>query len=428
MPALPPATLIVLNWNGRPFLQACLTSLLALDHPDFTLIVVDNASDDDSVAFVRQQFPQVQLQVNPGNLGFAAGNNVALGQLATEFAVLLNPDIVVSPNWLRHLLAPLLADERVGVTGCKLYYPDGRLIQHAGGYVTLPQAFPGHYGLLEEDAGQHETPRQVDYVIGAAMAIRRDLLERIGLLDEGFFLYYEDTDFCQRARRAGYQVVYAPQATAVHLESAITRKGSPTYLRHFHTGRWRFLLKHYDLDEVMGQTFPAEQTWLDQVDPVERWAAAYAYRQTLLRLPGIWAARQAHGGSATTAGQRRQVAGGLVELRQRAWSATGALKLLQSRWRVQPQPFVSRVPVFGRLIARLRQAWNDVATRQYVAALLAQQNEWNRLVVEELSRPAARLAELDGRQSAAIQEMLALTEEIGRLRERVAAVNRVGRG
>lgn len=420
-----PVTLIVLNWNGRPFLPACLTSLLSLDYPHYTIILVDNASDDDSVAYVRQHFPQIQLQVNPGNLGFAAGNNAALHQLTTPLAVLLNPDIIVSPNWLRHLLGPMLADEQIGVAGGKLLYPDGRLIQHAGGFVTAPQAFPGHYGLLEEDAGQYELPRQVDYVIGAAMAIRRDLLGRIGLLDEGFFLYYEDTDFCQRAQRAGYQVVYVPQATAVHLESAVTRKGSPTYLRHFHTGRWRFLLKHYDLDEVVSQTVPAEQRWLDKCDPVERWAAAHAYRQTLMRLPSIWSARQTHGGSGTTAGQRQQVAGGLVELRQRAWSATGALKLLQSRGQVQPQPFVSRVPVFGRLIARFRQAWNDVSARWYVDELLAQQNEWNQLVVEGLERQTAQLAEGDGRQSALVQEALALTEEIGRLRERVAAVSRV---
>ena len=163
-----------------------------------------------------------------------------------DVAVVLNTDITVPPDWLTHLVAPMMADPAIGIAGCKLYYPGGRTIQHAGGYITAPQAWPGHYGLNDEDQGQHDALRDVDYVIGAALAVKRAALEQIGLFDEGYFLYYEDVDLCQRARRAGYRVVYIPDAWLTHLESATTVKGSPAYLEQFSCGRWRFILKHYD--------------------------------------------------------------------------------------------------------------------------------------------------------------------------------------
>jgi GT2 family glycosyltransferase len=382
----PSVSLIVLNWNGRSLVEACLDSLQNLDYPDFSIVVVDNASTDDSVSFIERNFPQVVIHRNEQNLGYAGGNNVALRRLKADIAVLINLDVVVSPDWLRRLIAPMMTDQTIGVAGCKLYYPDGRL-QHAGGYITYPQAFPGHYGLDEEDSGSYDAMRDSDYVIGAVFAVRREALDKIGLLDEGFFLYYEDVDYCWRARRANYRVVYVPEATAVHLESATTHKGSLAYIQRFHTGRWRFLLKHFPVVEVLSETVPAEHAWLHQCALVERQAAVVVYRQTLKSLPAIWAARLRDGAGGVTAAQNRQTEQALRELCLLAWQLAQqgpSLDELERKAQVQERPFVSRVPLFGPLIARFREAWNNVSTKWYIRPLLAQQNYFNHLLVRQL--------------------------------------------
>ena len=166
---------------------------------------------------MKERFPQIELILSSDNLGYGGGANLALRKCRADVAVVLNTDITVPPDWLMQLMAPMLADPQLGIAGCKLYYPGGRSIQHAGGYVTTPQAWPGHYGLNDEDLGQHDAIRDVDYVIGAALAVKRSVWEQIGLFDEGYFLYYEDVDYCQRAQRAGFRVVYIPTAWLTHL-------------------------------------------------------------------------------------------------------------------------------------------------------------------------------------------------------------------
>lgn len=174
---LPQVTIIILTWNASRFLPACLKTLLTQDYPAFSLIIVDNDSTDDTVAVARSlqpptAFPAVQLIENRANLGFAGGNNVALRQIESPFVVLLNPDVELARNWLSELIAPMLSDPKIGVAGCKIYEPDGITLQHAGGYITRPQALSGHFGLGERDIGQHDEIRDAEYVMGAAMAIR----------------------------------------------------------------------------------------------------------------------------------------------------------------------------------------------------------------------------------------------------------------
>lgn len=382
----PPVTIIVLNWNGRSLLEACLTALSAQDYPDYTVTLVDNASGDDSVAFVRQRFPQVTVLESETNLGFAGGNNVALRRLETPFAVLVNPDIVVAPDWLRRLIAAMQQEPSAGIAGCKLYFPDGR-INHAGGTITHPQAFPRHAGGHQPDQGQHATRAEVDYVIGAALAVRREFLNAVGLLDNGYFLYFEDADWCTRARRAGYRVLFVPEATAVHDESAVARKGSPAYLHRFHTGRWRYLLKHFAPQEIVDETLPAEAAWLQTCAAREREALAAAYRTTLARTPEIWRARSAHGAAPMPPTAQSAIVAGLEALRRQAVlppADEAGWALLQERARVAERPFTSPTPLVGPLLARLRDAWANVAVRWYVRPLTQQQNAFNLALLEEV--------------------------------------------
>jgi GT2 family glycosyltransferase len=414
MNSLPRVALVVINWNGRPFLEACLTSLLKLNYPDFSVTVVDNASTDGSPDFIRDRFSQVELRCNPHNLGYGGGANVILRACAADVAVVLNTDLIVPPDWLTHLVIPMMDDPTIGIAGCKLYHPGGRIIQHAGGYITKPQAWPGHYGLNDEDRGQLDTMRDVDYVIGAALAIKRATLEHIGLFDEGYFLYYEDADLCLRARQAGYRVVYIPDAWLTHVESATTVKGSAAYLRRFFRARWRFILKHYAPLEILGESIPAEQAWLAHCNLVERQAAADAYRATLEGLSDVWLARARDSGIhvqamseeeqtliadqlqtllviSQQAPQSPLMSEALPKMNAESTNQPSTLYPLRTKQLLQEQPFASHVPFFGPLIARLREAWNSVSTKWYVRPLLQQQNEFNELAVNQFAAQEARL-------------------------------------
>ena len=252
------ATVIVLSWNGADDLPACLDAVLGQAGAAADLLVVDNGSVDGSAALVRERYPAARLVENGRNLGFSAGMNVGMGLLRAsaeppDVVVLLNQDTVVAPGWLRAILAPLEQDERIGAVGCKIYYPDGRTLQHAGAWVEPGRAVPRHYGYGEIDAGQYDQPRAVEYVTGAAMALRMRALDQVGLLDEGYSpAYFEEIDLCWRLRRTGYLVHYAPGATLRHAES---RSVADSVRRSalFNRNRLRYVAK----------TFPSERLWAD---------------------------------------------------------------------------------------------------------------------------------------------------------------------
>lgn len=381
---LPPVTLIVLNWNGRALLPACLTAVEALDYPDLRIILADNASTDDSVAFVQAHFPRIDILPTGGNLGYAGGNNAALRQVTTPLAVLLNPDVIVPPDWLRTLVTAVGADPQIAIAGCKLIFPDGRL-QHSGGFVSPPRALPSQRTLGTDLRGVHD----VDYVTGAALLVRQTFWQTAGLLDDGFFMYFEEVDWCARARQSGWRVVVVGDATAVHDESALSGRGSATLMRRFHTGRWRYLLKHAPAGVLFNQTVAAERQWLAGIGPLEREAAATAYRHMLAELLAVLAARLRDGGDDLRLHER--------ELR-RDLASLGELALLgpEPDWlrleqalRVTEVPFASTRP----LVARLRSAWADVATRWYVRPLVEQQNAANRTLLAELQAAERGLRE-----------------------------------
>jgi GT2 family glycosyltransferase len=437
MSQLPRVSLIVVNWNGRAYLEECLSSLLKLNYPDFSVTVVDNASLDGSQDFVRERFGQVELRCSAQNLGYGGGANTVLRECETDIAVVLNTDLSVPPDWLTNLVVPMIDDPAIGIAGSKMYYPGGRIIQHAGGYITRPQAWPGHYGLNEDDRGQLEAIRDVDYVIGAALAVKRRTLQEIGLFDEGYFLYYEDVDLCLRARRAGYRVVYVPRAWLTHHESATTIKGSTDYLQQFSRGRWRFVLKHFDPAEILSDSLPTERAWLMRCSPAERQVSAAVYRATLSVLPEIWLARTRDGDHAQTIAEEEQTLiayqlQNLIEITRQVPEPASlpegphkmnnesiylASKLhqLRAKQQIREQPFVSRVPVFGPLIARLRTAWNNVATTWYVRPLIDQQNRSNAATADCIEDLYSWLIEMDREHSGYARDLAEVTLQLVQL-------------
>jgi GT2 family glycosyltransferase len=287
------ASVVIPVWNGMQDLPACLAALMAQEGLSFEVIVVDNASTDGSAEYVAAHYPQITLVRNAVNQGFAGGCNTGLRQARGDVLALLNQDTEVRPDWLARLAAVLHGDPAIGIAGCKTFFADGTL-QHAGGYIDS-RGLSIHAGHQEADRGQYDYLREVDFVTGAALAITRAVYEAVGDLDEGFGRgYYEDADWCYRARRAGYRVVYAPDAILVHKERAAALVPSHDGLYLLHRNRLRFVLKHWPLRQLVEEFMPAERRWLNQVthDAVRQIAAVHhAYLAQLLYLGDLVEAR-----------------------------------------------------------------------------------------------------------------------------------------
>ncbi len=290
------SAVLVLTWNGGAEAIACLQQVRQLDPAPDIVVVVDNDSHDGTPEQIAALFPTFVLIRNPDNLGYSGGMNVGVRALLArdplpDIIVLLNQDTLVDREWLGAIATPF-ADPVVGAVGCKIRYPDGT-IQHAGLTLDWPLALSRHIGRYEPDRGQYDTPHDVEFVTFAAVALRRQALERIGLFDEGYRpAYFEDVDLCVRLRRAGYRIRYEPRATLVHREAASQRD----YLAHsavVHRGRLRFVVKTYPLEAITGAFAEAERVFLVQHShPPECRALRWAYDRTLTELPDILRARR----------------------------------------------------------------------------------------------------------------------------------------
>jgi len=219
--------IIVLNWNGRDLTLDCLRSLAAVTTPHVRIILVDNASTDGSSDAVRQQYgSRVTLIENAQNLGFAAGNNVGIRRAlddGADFILLLNNDTVVAPDFVEHLHKAMLSSPDIGITAPKIYYAEPKnQIWFAGGELSMWRGIARHTGIRETDRGQYDREHDIDYATGCAFLVRRAVLEKIGDLDPGYRAYFEDADFCVRARRAGFRIRYIPAAHVWHRISAST--------------------------------------------------------------------------------------------------------------------------------------------------------------------------------------------------------------
>lgn len=240
---MPRVAIIVLNWNRRADTVACLESLRALTYPDYEVVVVDNHSSDGSAAAVRQRFPDVTLIENAENLGYTGGNNAGLRhalEQRADYALLLNNDTVVDPGCLSALVAVAEADPAVGMVGPLIYYFDQpTVIWSAGGAIDWRRGTTWMVGLDEPDDGQWDAPRPVDFITGCALLVKAETMRQIGLLDERFFAYYEDTEWCVRAARAGYRLFLVPAAKVWHKISPIRQAVSPAV--HYYMTRNRLL-------------------------------------------------------------------------------------------------------------------------------------------------------------------------------------------
>jgi GT2 family glycosyltransferase len=251
MPGSPSdVAIIVLTWNQRDFTLDCLASLAQLDYPADRLqvIVVDNGSQDGTAADVRSRFPAVTVIENGENLGFAAGNNVGIrAALASgaRYIMLLNNDTVVEPGLVAKLVAVLDQHAQAGIVGPKmLYFEPPDVIWCAGNRINWLTGKTDRCGAEVRDQGPAEPVREVDYITACAVLLRREVIEQVGLLDPRFFIYYEETDWCVRARRAGWRILYCPHARIWHKVSAAMGTTSPATDYYFNRNRLLFLAKN----------------------------------------------------------------------------------------------------------------------------------------------------------------------------------------
>jgi GT2 family glycosyltransferase len=300
------ASIVIPVWNGASLITSCLDAAFASAGDELLeVICVDNSSHDDSAARIASQFPQVKLIRQPVNLGFAGGVNAGICEAQGDVFVLLNQDCLPESDWLLALSDGLQAHPEAGIAGCTIFHADGTL-DHAGARMLRPLAHGEH--LTDRAAA----PRISDYVTGAAFAIRREVVERIGGFDEGFYpAYYEETDFCYRARRAGFETIYAPAARVRHLRSSKEAHRAPIkHAANQHRSRLRFVLKHWSPQELIA-FFDAEDRAV-ATEPALNQAIGrvLAARDTLRDASGILAARERDDGDGLPPAYRR-----LIEVR-----------------------------------------------------------------------------------------------------------------
>jgi len=251
-------SIIIVNYNVKEFLQNLIHSICkAGEKINYEIIIVDNASDDGSVEFLREKFPDVKLIVNEKNLGFSKANNIGLKQAKGKYLLLLNPDTIVQEDTFEKMINFFKATPGAGMAGCKILNPDGTL------QLACRRSFPGPWTSFCKVTGlsslfpnsrlfakynltyldENET-YEVDAISGSFMMVTRDAFEKVGYLDEQFFMYGEDLDWCYRMQKAGFKVFYVHTTTIIHYKGESTRRSSIDETKIFYNAMHLFVKKH----------------------------------------------------------------------------------------------------------------------------------------------------------------------------------------
>jgi GT2 family glycosyltransferase len=246
-------SIVIINWNTKNLLLQCLEAVYQMAGAVETeVFVVDNGSADGSGTALKERFPGVTLIENQINLGFAKANNQALSLSKGDYLLLLNPDTRVKTGAIERLVSFMEDHSEAGAAGPQLLHPDGTKQNSIANFPSLatellnkrflrwlfPKKFPGK----EKD---YREPLEVDSVIGACMMVRRDAMEQVGLLDEDYFLFLEETDWCYRLKKAGWKIYHIPQAEVYHFQGKSAETNVEMAKIEYYRSRYRFFRKHY---------------------------------------------------------------------------------------------------------------------------------------------------------------------------------------
>ncbi len=258
----PDVSIVIANWNAKSHLSKCLSSIEASDASVTTeTIVVDNASADGSAAMVRERFPWVALLENTTNLGFARANNLGIARTTGRYLCLMNSDVVVDRRALGLLVRFMDARPRVGLVGPRVFYPDGTLqptCRHFPAFVNLlaralalDNISPRLAWYDKVTLAASDRERSVDVLTGCLCMARQSALPAVGLLDERFFFYSEDVDWCRRFHAAGWDVCFYPEAEAVHAKSASSSAAPRRFAIEMQRSQTQYFRKHYSRPAVV---------------------------------------------------------------------------------------------------------------------------------------------------------------------------------
>ncbi len=312
----PELSIVVVSWNTRELLASCLGSIFALAEPsggtyrlspggpNFEVLVVDNASADGSAGLVRDRFPMVQLIANQENVGFARANNQAMPLCRGRYVLLLNPDTAVAPGALETLVRFMASHPEAGAAGARLLAADGTLQRSCYPAPTLARElwrlfhldliWP--YGTYRMGRWDTSRPRPVDVVQGACLIVRREVLDRVGLLDPEYFIYSEEVDLCQRIRLAGWRIYWVPAAVVVHHEGQSTRQAAAAMFLRLYQGKVLYFRKNHGrhaarayklvlLCAALVRVLLTPLAWA--IGSPEQRAVARHYRRLLVSLPAL---------------------------------------------------------------------------------------------------------------------------------------------
>jgi GT2 family glycosyltransferase len=255
----PFASIIILNYNGKKFLDECLTSIFNTKYENFEVILIDNGSSDGSVEYAKEKFGEKEklkiLALNR-NMGFAKGNNEGFKIAKGEYIIFLNNDVRVEENWLKELIKVMERKPDIGAAQPKILLNDGIHIDAAGCFIDyMGRVY--QRGVFEKDKGQYNSIDEVFYAKGAAIIVRRKALEEVGVFDPDYFLYYEETDLCWRIWLKGYKVAYIPNSIIYHKGGAtVGKKRSPVAIFHARKNHIATLIKNYELRNLIKYLTP----------------------------------------------------------------------------------------------------------------------------------------------------------------------------
>jgi len=246
MTQFPLVSIVTVNYNRSAATCDMLESLYASGYPNMEVWVVDNASLSDTPELIKEKFPQIHLIQSDKNLGFAGGNNLAIRQAKGDFIYFVNNDTIISENHIQILVSALTDIQDAGVVCPKIkLYDDPDIIMFAGftplSSITVRNKI---IGFAEKDYGQHDERQQSAYAHGAAMMLKREVIESAGLMNEEYFLYYEEVDWSTRIRKAGYSIWYIPETHILHKESLSIGKDSPLRSYYMNRNRTLYILRN----------------------------------------------------------------------------------------------------------------------------------------------------------------------------------------
>lgn len=241
----PLVSVLIINWNGEKILPECLKTILNQEYKNIEVIVVDNNSSDNSVAVIKQ-FKQVKIIKSSQNLGFAGGNNLGVTKAKGKYVLLLNTDTNVPKDFLKKLVDVIENDDAIGVVQPKILYED-KTINSLGGYLTTTGFlyYPG-YGKMDTLA-EYKKQKKVFTAFGACMLVRKEVIDTVGLFDDDYFMYFEETDFCMRVWLAGWQIVCVPK-TYINHKGAVSSKKFGMERIYFHSFKNRICTYIKNLD------------------------------------------------------------------------------------------------------------------------------------------------------------------------------------